>query len=102
MIGNVILTGGKGYIGSHASKALHNAGYRPITNDNLSTGWSGAVKFGPFEGVDLLVRAKLDQVFELYQPHAVMDFAVFSQVGESVNDPAKYWSNNVMDSLNLF
>jgi len=99
---NVIVTGGAGYIGSHACKALRNAGYTPVTVDNLSTGWSEAVKFGPFEQVDLLDQTKLDQVFKLYQPHAVMHFAAFSQVGESVDDPLKYWRNNVMGSLSLF
>ena len=98
----MIVTGGAGYIGSHACKALRNAGYIPITIDNLSTGWSEAVKFGPFERVDLLDQDNLNQVFELYQPHAVMHFAAFSQVGESVEDPAKYWRNNVVGSLNLF
>ena len=98
----MIVTGGAGYIGSHACKALHNAGYRPITVDNLSTGWSEAVKFGPFERVDLLDRDKLSQVFEMYQPYAVMHFAAFSQVGESVDYPAKYWRNNVAGALNLF
>lgn len=96
------MTGGAGYIGSHACKALRNAGYRPITVDNLSTGWSGAVKFGPFERVDLLDRDEVIQVFKKYQPCAVMHFAAFSQVGESVEDPAKYWRNNVVGSLNLF
>ena len=98
----MIVTGGAGYIGSHACKALRNAGYNPITVDNLSTGWSEAVKFGPFERVDLLDQDNLNQVFELYQPHAVMHFAAFSQVGESVEDPSKYWRNNVVGSLNLF
>ena len=98
----MIVTGGAGYIGSHVCKALHAAGYRPITVDNLSTGWSDAVKFGPFEQVDLLDQGKLAQVFELYQPYAVMHFAAFSQVGESVEDPVKYWRNNVTGSLNLF
>jgi len=99
---NVIVTGGAGYIGSHACKALRNAGYRPITVDNLSTGWADAVKFGPLERVDLLDRDKLDQIFKKYQPYAVMHFAAFSQVGESVDNPAKYWRNNVVGSLNLF
>lgn len=98
----MIVTGGAGYIGSHACKALHAAGYRPITVDNLSTGWSDAVKFGPSEQVDLLDQGKLGQVFELYQPHAVMHFSASSQVGESVEDPVKYWRNNVTGSLNLF
>ena len=65
---NVIVTGGAGYIGSHACKALRNAGYTPVTVDNLSTGWSEAVKFGPFEEVDLLDRTKLDQVFNFEPP----------------------------------
>ena len=99
---NVIVTGGAGYIGSHACKALQNAGYVPITVDNLSTGWSDAVKFGPLEQIDLLDRPALERVFELYEPCAVMHFAAFSQVGESVENPAKYWRNNVIGSLNLF
>ena len=99
---NVIVTGGAGYIGSHACKALRQAGYTPITIDNLSTGWSSSVKFGPLEVVDLLDQSKLDRIFEKYQPDAVMHFAAFSQVGESVADPSKYWRNNVLGSLNLF
>jgi UDP-glucose 4-epimerase len=98
----VIVTGGAGYIGSHACKALHEAGYTPITVDNLSTGWSEAVKFGPLEIVDLLDQSQLERVFETYKPDAVMHFAAFSQVGESVANPAKYWRNNVVGSLNLF
>ena len=99
---NVIVTGGAGYIGSHACKALQRQGFVPITLDNLSTGWQDAVKFGPLEQVDLLDLESLNQVFEKYQPCAVMHFAAFSQVGESVIDPAKYWRNNVVGSLNLF
>ena len=98
----MIVTGGAGYIGSHACKALTEAGYRPIAVDNLSTGWSDAVKFGPLENVDLLDLVKLKQVFAEYQPHAVMHFAAFSQVGESVSNPTQYWRNNVIGSLNLF
>ena len=76
---NVIVTGGAGYIGSHACKALQKAGYTPITIDNLSTGWADAVKFGSLERVDLLDRDKLERVFERYQPLAAMHFAGFSQ-----------------------
>ncbi len=97
----VIVTGGAGYIGSHACKALRAAGYEPVTFDNLSTGWEDAVKFGPFEKGDLLDRARLDEVFAKYNPVAVMHFAAFSQVGESMKDPAKYWRNNVIGSLTL-
>jgi UDP-glucose 4-epimerase len=98
---NVLVTGGAGYIGSHACKALRDAGYVPVTFDNLSTGWEDAVKFGPFEQGDLLDRARLDDVFAKYNPVAVMHFAAFSQVGESMTDPGKYWRNNVMGSLQL-
>jgi UDP-glucose 4-epimerase len=101
MAQNVLVTGGAGYIGSHACKALRAAGYVPVTFDNLSTGWEDAVKFGPFEQGDLLDRARLDEVFSKYQPIAVMHFAAFSQVGESMKDPGKYWRNNVIGSLQL-
>ncbi len=98
---NILVTGGAGYIGSHACKALSRAGYVPVTFDNLITGWQDAVKFGPFEKGDLLDRARLDQVFAQYKPAAVMHFAALSQVGEAMSEPGKYWSNNVTGSLNL-
>ncbi len=98
---NILVTGGAGYIGSHACKALSRAGYVPVTFDNLITGWQDAVKFGPFENGDLLDRARLDQVFAQYKPAAVMHFAALSQVGEAMSEPGKYWSNNVTGSLNL-
>lgn len=101
MTKTVLVTGGAGYIGSHACKALRAAGYLPVTFDNLSTGWEDAVKFGPFEKGDLLDRARLDEVFAKHKPVAVMHFAAFSQVGESMKDPAKYWRNNVIGSLTL-
>ncbi|MGX9352517.1 UDP-glucose 4-epimerase GalE [Shimia sp. W99] len=98
---HVLVTGGAGYIGSHACKALRQAGYVPVTFDNLCTGWEDAVKFGPFEKGDLLDRARLDAVFAKYQPVAVMHFAALSQVGESMKEPGKYWLNNVGGSLSL-
>lgn len=101
MAGTVLVTGGAGYIGSHACKVLARAGYTPVTFDNLVTGWEAAVKFGPFEKGDLLDRARLDQVFAKHQPKAVMHFAALSQVGESMKDPGSYWRNNVSGSLNL-
>lgn len=97
----VLVTGGAGYIGSHACKALAAAGYVPVTYDNLVTGWEDAVKFGPFEKGDLLDRPRLDEVFAEHKPVAVMHFAALSQVGESMKDPGIYWRNNVVGSLNL-
>ena len=98
---NVLVTGGAGYIGSHACKALRAAGFVPVTFDNLETGWQDAVKYGPFERGDLLDRARLDEVFAKYAPVAVMHFAALSQVGDSMKVPGVYWRNNVMGSLNL-
>ncbi len=98
---NVLVTGGAGYIGSHACKALKAAGYVPVTFDNLETGWEEAVKFGPLERGDLLDRARLDAVFAKWQPVAVMHFAALSQVGEAVAQPGRYWQVNVGGSLNL-
>lgn len=97
----VLVTGGAGYIGSHACKVLARAGITPVTFDNLATGWQEAVKFGPFEQGDLLDRARLDAVFAAHRPDAVMHFAALSQVGESMARPGTYWRNNVAGSLNL-
>ena len=101
MSGTILVTGGAGYIGSHACKVLAAAGYTPVTFDNLYTGWSEAVKFGTLERGDLLDRARLDDVFARYQPQAVMHFAALSQVGESMRQPGHYWRNNTCGSLNL-
>jgi len=97
----ILVTGGAGYIGSHACKALSQAGFTPVTYDSLVTGWEDAVKFGPFERGDLLDRTRLDAVFAAHQPAAVMHFAALSQVGESMADPGLYWRINVLGSLNL-
>ena len=98
---NVLVTGGAGYIGSHACKALAAAGFTPVTFDNLITGWREAVKFGPFIQGDLLNRPEIDAVFAQYKPVAVMHFAALSQVGDSMKHPGSYWRNNVQGSLNL-
>lgn len=98
---HVIVTGGAGYIGAHACKALKRAGFTPVTFDNLTTGWGEAVKFGPLFKGDLLDRAALDACFAQYKPVAVMHFAALSLVGESMTNPGKYWRTNVNGSLNL-
>ena len=91
----------QGILGRMPCKALQQAGYVPVTFDNLVTGWQDAVKFGPFERGDLQNRSDIDRVFEKYAPIAVMHFAALSQVGESMQKPGLYWQNNVMGSLNL-
>jgi UDP-arabinose 4-epimerase len=97
----VLVTGGAGYIGSHACKALARAGQVPVAYDNLVHGHRWAVKWGPFEQGDIADRSRLDDVIERHRPDAVMHFAAFAYVGESVLDPGKYYRNNVAGSLVL-
>ena len=97
----VLVTGGAGYIGSHACKALSEQGHVPVVYDNLGTGHEWAVRWGPLEVGDLRDRARLDGVLEAYSPDAVMHFAAHAHVGESVRDPGKYYDNNVAGSLTL-
>ena len=97
----VLVTGGAGYVGSHACKALARAGYLPVAYDNLIHGHEWAVQWGPLERGDILDRSRLDATIALYRPIAVMHFAAFAYVGESVADPGKYYRNNVAGSLTL-
>ncbi len=98
---SVLVTGGAGYIGSQTCKAMAAAGYRPVVYDNLVNGHAWAVKWGPFEYGDILDRARLDEVLAKHKPHAVIHFAAYAYVGESVDDPAKYYRNNVVGSLTV-
>ena len=98
---NILVAGGAGYIGSHACKALSQAGYTPVAYDNLVYGHESAVKWGPFVQGDVNDRQRLDQVIEKYRPTAVMHFAAYAYVGESVEDPGKYYRNNVAGTLTL-
>lgn len=97
----VIVTGGAGYIGSHTCKALAQHGYLPITVDDLSNGTKEAVKWGPFEEADIIDADKLTQIFETYHPKAVLHFAAFIAVAESVEKPGKYYHNNTFGSMVL-
>ena len=98
---HILVTGGAGYIGSHACKALSLAGYTPIAFDNLVYGHRWAAKWGPLEEGDVLDRGRLDEVLDKYKPAAVMHFAAYAYVGESVLDPGKYYRNNVAGTVNL-
>ena len=84
----VIVTGGAGYIGSHACKALAAAGYLPVTYDNLSIGNRWAVRWGPLERGDILDAARLHEVFKAHRPVGVLHFAALALVGESMQAPA--------------
>jgi len=97
----VLVTGGAGYIGSHACKALAAAGYAPVVFDNLVYGHEWAVRWGPLEQGDLTDSVQLKELFSKYHFEAVMHFAAYAYVGESVEQPGKYYRNNVAGTLNL-
>jgi UDP-glucose-4-epimerase GalE len=97
----ILVTGGAGYIGSHVCKDLANNGFLPIAYDNLSTGHAYAVKWGPLVQGDLNDRVKLDQAFKDYQPKAVLHFAANALIMESMNNPAKYYRNNLASTISL-
>jgi UDP-arabinose 4-epimerase len=101
MAQSILVTGGAGYVGSHACKALAAAGYRPIVYDNLSRGHAAAVRWGPLVEGDLSDRAGLAAALRRHRPAAVMHFAAFAFVGESVADPALYYANNIGGTLAL-
>ncbi len=98
---NILVTGGAGYIGSHTCKALAARGFTPVTYDSMVYGHEWAVKWGPLVKGDIADRAALDAVFDEYKPAGVIHFAAFIAVGESVQDPAKYYRNNSVGTLTL-
>lgn len=97
----ILVTGGAGYIGAHCCKALSEAGYVPVCFDNLSTGHRGFVKWGPLVEGDVNDTQRVVDAIATHEVVAVMHFAAFSQVGESVGDPQKYYLNNVAGTLSL-
>src|SRR5690242_10370519 len=97
----VLVTGGAGYIGSHACKALAQAGYSPIVFDNLVYGHHEAVRWGPSVEADLADRPLLAETLRRFDIAAVMHFAAFAYVGESMSNPERYFANNVVNSLGL-
>jgi UDP-arabinose 4-epimerase len=101
MTQTVLVTGGAGFVGSHACKALARHGFTPVVYDNLSHGHEDSVRWGPLERGDILDGARLNEVITAHRPAAVMHFAAFIAVGESVADPGKYYRNNVAGALNL-
>ena len=97
----VLITGGAGYVGSHTCKALAAMGYLPVSLDNLIYGHAWAVQWGPLIKGDIADSLVLDQIFSDYRPKAVIHFAAYAYVGESVEHPAKYYQNNVAGSISL-
>ncbi len=98
---NILVVGGAGYIGSHTVRMLAQKGYTPIVYDNLSKGHREAVEGFAFEEGDLGDKTRLSEVFQKHHIEAVMHFAAFIEVGESVKEPSKYYHNNVSKVLNL-
>ncbi len=98
---SVLVVGGAGYIGSHMVKHLLRQGCDVVTYDNLSTGYRDAVLGGQFVLGDLADQAVLETLFSTHRFDGVLHFASFIQVGESVKEPAKYYENNVTNTLNL-
>lgn len=95
------MTGGAGYIGSHAAKALTQAGYEVVVFDNLVAGHREAVRFGPFVEGDITDLDAVRQAIRAHGVSAVMHFAAFLDVGESVREPAKYYRNNVTGAVTV-
>jgi UDP-glucose-4-epimerase GalE len=99
--GSVLVTGGAGYIGSHAAKALQQAGYQVVVVDSLVAGHRHAVKYGEFIEGDIADTVAMRRTLRRHEVFAVMHFAAFLDVGESVRDPARYYRNNVGGALSV-
>ncbi len=97
----ILICGGAGYIGSHVNKLFAQNGYATVVYDNLSRGNREAVKWGSFIKADLADTDTLDKVFEETNIEAVVHLAAYAYVGESVTEPAKYYINNISNTLNL-
>ncbi|WP_044558987.1 UDP-glucose 4-epimerase GalE [Azospirillum sp. B4] len=97
----ILVTGGAGFVGSHACKALSQAGFCPVVYDDLSNGVRDAVRWGPCEVGKLEDEARLAAVIAEYKPAAVMHFAAFIEAGESVREPERFYQNNVAGTLSL-
>lgn len=97
----ILIVGGAGYIGSHTNKLLSKRGYKTVVFDNLVSGHREFAKWGDFVLGDLANKDQIRSCFKKYQIGAVMHFSAFAYVNESVIDPAKYYRNNVANTLNL-
>jgi len=97
----VLVTGGAGYIGSQACKSLARAGYRPVAYDSLIRGHREAVRWGPLVDADLADAERLADALKRFEVAAVMHFAGFAWVGESMSNPELYFRNNAYNSLRL-
>lgn len=97
----ILICGGAGYIGSHVAAAIHDSGHSPVVYDNLSAGHRWAVQWGPLVEGDLLDRPTIEAALRQHEIEAVVQLAGSINVGESMQDPGKYFRNNFSISLNL-
>ena len=100
-MGKILVCGGAGYIGSHINKMLNQLGYETVVFDSLVYGHKEAVKWGELIVGDLADQQALKDLFDKYEFDAVFHFAAYAYVGESVDNPEKYYYNNVSNTLNL-
>ena len=96
-----LVVGGAGYIGSHACKAPAARGFVPVAYDNLSTAHRELVRWGPLVEGDLLDTDALDHTFAEHRPAVALHFAACASIGDSFDDPATYYGNNVIGALHL-
>jgi UDP-glucose 4-epimerase len=97
----ILIVGGAGYIGSQVNKLLSSRGFETVIFDNLVKGHKELVKWGHLEIGDLNDKERIREVFRKYKIEAVLNFAAFIEVGESVKDPEAFYYNNVVNTLNL-
>ncbi len=98
---NILVLGGAGYIGSHTVKKLLIKGYNPIVIDNLILGHKAAVLAKEFYQIDIGNKIELNSIFKKHKIDAVIHFAAFAAVGESVKNPQKYYQNNLINTINV-
>jgi UDP-glucose-4-epimerase GalE len=98
---SILIVGGAGYIGSHTAKLVAASGQRPVVFDNLVYGHRAAVKWGPLVEGDLADPAAIRRALAEQAVEAVIHFAAYAYVGESMTDPGKYFRNNVAGTINL-
>ena len=97
----VLVTGGAGYIGSHCCKELSSKGFGPVIVDNLVYGHRKNVKWGEFFEGDIADRRLMTEIFSSHDIQAIIHFAAYAYVGESMTAPMKYYENNVQKTIRL-
>src|SRR5262245_27551633 len=98
---SVLVTGGAGYIGSHTCKALAARGWTPVVLDDVDRGHAESVRWGPLYAGDISDTALLQRILEEHDIRAIVHFAAYAYVGESMLDPEKYFLNNLVKTIQM-